>query len=1074
MRVFQKATALLLTFLLVLSLVSNLEVSAAEKVKDSARDSGGLFGYEPPPFDTSNLLLGGGAGHREVLRATSQPSKYCLFKDSGNTVDEITPELKDQGRWGACWTFSALGSAESSLYQNGSNDVDFSERHLAYFTYKGTNNPDKPEDGTQEDTFLTDAAGDSAPFMSGGNFFKAIATLSRGVGVEAEDKVPYPAKGDFLKNNAEDFNHVEEEYHFASHYQLREANFLPNRDAYGNLNGSEIKKSLLNGNSVGISYCADTASYNLVDGVKYPTYYNGTEKTSNHAVQIVGWDDDIARTAFTDKNGKQPNAGGAWLIRNTWGVQSASRGGTYFYLSYEDRTVSMLCSLIMDKTPQDSPRYTHNYQYDGDGQTATIGNVGKQGSMANIFTATGDQTLKAVAFYTTGPDAGYSIQVYTGLTDTASPVNGTKVFSVEQSGSQPYAGYHTVDLKRAVPLMSGEKFSVVITTQNATARPVALESNISGYSEVGIRQGQSFFKGDVFWQDLATVARSGNACIKAFTKDKSAEPEIAVAPENALVTRGKSQQFTALVSGTNDQRVAWTVSGNASASTAISEDGNLAVGLNETAPVLTVRAALKANPEVFNEASVMVIMPEPAVKKTVRFYTLRSTVKAQTVAVGASFSSVTLPNSLEAIVNGSPNREVPVLRWESSPCFSTASEGTFVFKPVLSEEYVPEDPDNLPVIKVTVVKKSSGGSSWHPRSGGGGGGGGSRGGSTGGADVAAPNPVSITQNGIGTSVVVSVEPDSAATVTNHIAALSSTGTFYPTTAQNNATAQNHARIEFVLPNTAVLSQLKDADVSAVELSVKIPHEAVYNTNPYVDIMMNLGSDVLQTAQAMKKDIMVSVVDTATGRTVYQWVFSGSQPAGVPVPPNGVNLALNIKSLSLDAVVSGAVPSVGKGTVLIFADNGVLPVPATVKAYVGDQGYTAEQTLYLYYYNPATKGLEAVSAPVCKVDQNGYTSVVISHCSRYVLLPQQISPASPVILDTGKSLHVKAGKSYQIMATASAAPSITSANRSVFQVKRVGSKGDRYYFQVTAVGKKGSSAGLYVNGEKAPRIIASIV
>ncbi len=1070
MRVFEKATALLLSFLLILSLGSNSEVYAAEGFQDSARDSGGLFGYEPPPFDTSNLLFGGNAGKHEALRATSQPAKYCLVKDSGNSVDEITPELKDQGRWGACWTFSALGSAESSLYQNGSNDVDFSERHLAYFTYQGTNNPDKPEDGTKNDTFLTDTSGDSAPFMSGGNFFKAIATLSRGVGVEAEEKVPYPTKEDFLDNNAADFNQVEEEYHFASHYQLREANFLPNRDAYGNLNGSEIKKALMNGNSVGVSYCADSASYHLVDGVKYPTYYNGTEKTSNHAVQIVGWDDDIARTAFTDKSGNHPSLSGAWLIRNTWGMQSASRGGTYFYLSYEDQTVSMLCSLVMDKTPQDSPRYAHNYQYDGAGQTATIGDLGKQGSMANIFTATGDQTLKAVAFYTTGPGASYSIQVYTGLTDTSSPVNGTKAFLVEQSGAQPYAGYHTVDLERAVPLMNGERFSVVITTMNSTARPVALENNIPGYSSVGISKGQSFFKGNVFWQDLATVATSGNACIKAFTNDKSAEPEITVAPENAFVKRGQSQQFTALVSGTNDQGVTWTVSGNASASTVISEDGSLTVAGNETAPSLTVRAALKANPEVFDEACVMVITPAPAEKKTVRFYNLKSTVKMQTVSVGSPRSSVTLPNTLSAIVNGSPNIEVPVLRWESSPSFSSAAEGTFVFRPVLAEEYFLEDPGNLPAIKVTVVKKSSGGGSWRPRSGGGGGGGGSGG----GAAVTAANTVAITQNGIGTSVVVTVEPDSAAAVTNHIALLSATGAFYPTTAQNNATAQNHARIEFMLPNTAVLSQLNNADVTAVELSVKIPHDAVYNTNPYVDIMMNLGNDILQTARAMKKDIIVSVVDTTAGRPAYQWVFSGSLPAGAPVPLSGVNLALNIKSTSLDAEVSAAVPSAGKGTVLIFADNGVLPTPATVKVYVGDQGYTAEQVLYLYYYNPVTKGLETVSAPVSKVDQSGYASVTISHCSRYVLLPQQILSASSVILDTGKSLKVRAGKSYQIMATASTAPSITSANGSVFQVKKVGSKGGRYYFQVTAVGKKGSAAGLYVNGEKTPRIIASVV
>jgi C1A family cysteine protease len=557
MNVFKKATSLLLSFLLAFGLFSDLTVSAAENFEDSAYDSGKMFGYVPPPFDTSNLLYGGAAGLHETLRASDIPSKYCLFKDSGNTVDEITPELKDQDGWGVCWAFGSLGSAESSLYQNGSNDLDFSERHLAYFTYNGTNNPDKPEDGTQGDSFLANMAayGDSAPFQTGGNFYKSIATLSRGVGVEMEENVSYPTEDDFLENNAKYFNHVDEKYHFASHYQLREANILPNKNAGGSLNGSEIKKALMGGNSVGLSYCADTASYNLVEGVKYPTYFNGTKYFSNHAVQVVGWDDSIASASFTDKNGIHPSMDGGWLIKNTWGKQNADRGGTYFYLSYEDQTISMLCSLIMDKTPQDSPRYAHNYQYDGDGQTATIGDLGQWGRMANIFTATGNQTLEAVAFYTTGPDANYSIQVYTDLTDSDSPVDGTKVFTEEQSGSQAYAGYHTVDLDQPVPLKNGEKFSVVITTLSQNALPVALETNSSGYSKAGISKGQSFFNGGTFWQDLTTVATSGNVCIKAFTNDQSAQPSITLTPPSASVTKGQSQQFTALVSGIEDKTV---------------------------------------------------------------------------------------------------------------------------------------------------------------------------------------------------------------------------------------------------------------------------------------------------------------------------------------------------------------------------------------------------------------------------------------------------------------------------------------------------------------------------------------
>ena len=78
------------------------------------------------------------------------------------------------------------------------------------------------------------------------------------------------------------------------------------------------------------------------------------------------------------------------------------------------------------------------------------------------------------------------------------------------------------------------------------------------------------------------------------------------------------------------------------------------------------------------------------------------------------------------------------------------------------------------------------------------------------------------------------------------------------------------------------------------------------------------------------------------------------------------------------------------------------------------------------------------------------------------------------LDTGGRLTVKAGGTYQFKVTSAPKPTFVCGNSSVFRVSASGSKGNDYFFKVTAVGKVGDSAGFYVNREKVPRTVGTIV
>ncbi|WP_195985555.1 lectin like domain-containing protein [Clostridium sp. D33t1_170424_F3] len=542
---------------LAMSEINPAAMESSVQTGDKPTDHSGSLGYVHPYIDPS-YLREGTFSETPAQAETGFPGAFSV-PDNGM----VTGTVRNQTNWGTCWAFAAVGAAESSLYPN--DQTTLSPRHLAYFTYHGTANPALPEDRTDGDTFhpyafnASETAGRWHPWYEyGGNSFMANATLSR-IGFQTDAAVPYPERYDFFDSSKldsygtpalkddylQEYGDVAEGYHFTAPYRLVESNYLPTKDLNGNWNGDAVKKALMDGYSVSVSYASGSYNdYPLSDGsVIIAQQYNGPNRVNiNHAVQIVGWNDQIPKEAFRATSGRLPTGDGGWLIRNSWGENWGMDG--CFYLSYEDSSLSETCQFIASA---DQP-YDHNYQYDGAGWSTTVGATGnptKPVYMSNVFTATGDETIQATAFYTTAHHAVYSIQVYTDLKFAGDPASGTPAFSEEQKGTQPYAGYHTVPLELPVNVKKGEKFAVVVKIQNPDADnraryasaiyPVACE--LDGYCDgvrcdASIRPGESFisFNGGE-WLDLAdygdlqqgksgrSIVTPANICLKAFTVD---------------------------------------------------------------------------------------------------------------------------------------------------------------------------------------------------------------------------------------------------------------------------------------------------------------------------------------------------------------------------------------------------------------------------------------------------------------------------------------------------------------------------------------------------------------------------
>lgn len=456
----------------------------------------GQEGLAPPAQDFSYLAesyttLTQQSPQTATHGAAALPAQFDLR--TYGKVDRVY----DQGNLGICWSIAANSAAAGSIKKHVPQ-LALSSPHTAWFCYNGN----------EENEF----APNTNAYLSGGNDGRAVATMAAWKGPITADKAPLAARNP---------QPLAESLRYQADYHLQDAYYMPNGIYYdifqdGTVDNTITKQILMDVGPVSINYYSHgTNTYNP------DTYacYNSTARRSDHAVLIVGWDDHFSKTNFV--SGNQPTHDGAWLVRNSWGTNWGDDG--YFWISYEDKSFVYGNAYLLEA----ADNYTKNYQYDTNGWSFSVNtdrHNQKAATAANIFTADGNEQLEAVSFYTTDANASYDISIYTNV-DAGAPQSGHQALT-SQSGSEPYAGYHTVELAEPVALKKGEKFSIVLTVKNPTyTQPLAIEwcptpdnTTVPTYMGNG---GESYVLKDGTWQDVAGHTGTGyyitNVCIKGFT-----------------------------------------------------------------------------------------------------------------------------------------------------------------------------------------------------------------------------------------------------------------------------------------------------------------------------------------------------------------------------------------------------------------------------------------------------------------------------------------------------------------------------------------------------------------------------
>ena len=425
--------------------------------------------------------------------AADIPSSYNL-----NALGKVS-SVKNQGGTGTCWAHAALAAAESSLIMDGAatKSIDLSESHLVWFSEGQNTDEDDPLYG---DPFVV-----SNCYDYGGNNSIALGALSSWMGAANESSYP----------DVDSRPIIAESKRYDGAYRVRKSVTFDPSDR------TAIKSYLMENGALTIAYHSDdstTAVSHYKFGSDYASFYQNEYTKTNHAVTLVGWDDNFSKSNFV----VTPPGNGAWLIKNSWGTGWGKDG--YFYLSYYDTSIRSIASFEAEKAGGYSNVYQHS-MIAGSGYRTSSYITG-----ANVFTASGNDPLTAVSFYTSEASVPYTIYIYSGV-DSKNPMSGTLMLT--QSGTASYAGYHTVDLSNTVSIPSGTKFSVCL----------ALKKNetLLWVDEHSKGAGDSFIVGGVGtpssnWMDLYTYYGC-NAAIKAFTKASApAKPTVKAAAGDSKVT----------------------------------------------------------------------------------------------------------------------------------------------------------------------------------------------------------------------------------------------------------------------------------------------------------------------------------------------------------------------------------------------------------------------------------------------------------------------------------------------------------------------------------------------------------
>ena len=460
---------------------------------ESNRNINEVYSYDSNENSNANQGSVNGGGNEldkknKVSDLNFKGTDYSKFDDNNTEeklptkydprpLDYMTP-VKDQQNLGICWTFAGDGLLESYLKRNGYGNYDLSEEHMRWWGKNGIYdwNIGDEEGATNE---------------------ASIGYFTSWMGPKLERDLPYNGMQTEKQGAKKPLN-----YDTAPKFKyqvLDVINVAKDMDS--------VKNAIMKYGAVTSGYY-DNPRYVSEDG---NSFYCDKPLGQNHAIIIVGWDDNYSKDNF--KKGNRPPNNGAWLVKNSWGNYN-SEGG-YLWISYDDKTIlSFTDNYSIEKVQKDKGQKMYQHEYS---MSSTL--KGKSIFAVNRFNFDSNEALEGVMIATDSAGADY--EVYYLPDENGNPNYSKRMFIT--SGKVPFSGYFTINVND-FPLLKGHGsigIKLYPTDPNKKVS-IGLEKNVKNFKMFISRgfPGESYIYKNGRLIDLNVNGSLGptNIVIKAITK----------------------------------------------------------------------------------------------------------------------------------------------------------------------------------------------------------------------------------------------------------------------------------------------------------------------------------------------------------------------------------------------------------------------------------------------------------------------------------------------------------------------------------------------------------------------------
>lgn len=437
MRMVKKA--LIIASAISIIIIPTLQCNATELINS---DNEMYSGYVDDPYerlgvDTNNNLL-------------SVPSSFDPRELNYTTANKI------QETSNLCWLYATTGMAETFVSKNYGSKFNISPSHGAVAMSNAilptdssigyyTNRPDCGGNNCKAFQYLTNW---NSPIF---NNLDTVGWNS----IVSENSYPL---SDFLNIDSPYLNL--EFSDSKSLFNITSMTYLNSHD----IDGIKMAIKEYGGVSTGIS---TVGKFNTDDDGEINFYSARTYPSPNHAVILVGWDDNYSKNNFSQDLDDKVTCDGAWLVKNSYDDKK------YFWLSYQDGFLNNLTNNVavitgVKKANSNEKMLSYDYfpiafnsncYYKDDIYFCNVYDVSK-------YTDAYDQ-IDNVMFYLRSTDCKYELKIV--------PVHNNTIpddvdnYQTVSTGTFKGEGYLTAQLNKPYLIGSADKYAFILKLSPLTS-----------------------------------------------------------------------------------------------------------------------------------------------------------------------------------------------------------------------------------------------------------------------------------------------------------------------------------------------------------------------------------------------------------------------------------------------------------------------------------------------------------------------------------------------------------------------------------------------------------------------------